>query len=357
MKSFSTYITEAAGENYAAKYKSKTLTDLVPIVVAFNSQKEIINPEYKALLDSFASAYRTASKVILSMEWNNGQKAPYDKWVKEPYDTPLRDRWSTLHYFMSDFSYADSPSGFLSLGKKIKQAEKDGIGKEPPVIKVKEFYENYKGLAENLKALKGYSVKTTTIRAAAKEVKQAKFSDMMSNMKVMVDALMTQIEDAKKMAGESAEKRVDSVWDRLEKKGWDMIGDMKMKNMMGGSPVVDEYLMLTDEDPNSKEKNKETGESFKFNTRFRKKSVEKKKKFVKLAIEQAEADYKEFVGKMVQKIGSSVVHADVKGHPWNNSILTIELADGTKQVWHTQMIINYSKYGKPFNQFPSRQKK
>lgn len=355
MKSFKVYLKEATGENYSTKYRGKTLDELIPIVTAFIKQKEIINPEYKVLLDTFKSGYRSASKIILSMEWDNGKKAPYDKWAKEPYDTPLRDKWSALHHFTSEFSYSDSPTGLLSLGKKIKQAEKDNIGNEPPVKKVKAFYEKYKSLAENLKELKNYSVKTTTIRAAAQEVKQAKFSDMVSNMQIMVDALMTQIEDAKKMAGESAEKRVDSVWANLEKRNWDIIGDMKMRGY-GGS-LADQYIMLTDVDPKSREKNRAAGESFKFDERFRKKSAAKKKQFVTNAMQQAEQDYKNFVSKMVQKIGQGVVHANVKGHPWSDSILTIELADKSKQVWHTQMIINYSKYGKPFNQFPSRKKK
>lgn len=42
------------------------------------------------------------------------------------------------------------------------------------------------------------------------------------------------------------------------------------------------------------------------------------------------------------------------GSPWIDSTITIKTNDNEVNVWHTKMIINQSKYGKLFNQFPTR---
>ena len=90
---------------------------------------------------------------------------------------------------------------------------------------------------------------------------------------------------------------------------------------------------------------------------IRKASATKKKAFVENAVKGASQSYDEYVGKMVLKIGKPVVSATFTGDPWHGSTLTVVTNDGNKQVWDTKMILNYSKYGTMFNQFPSRLKK
>lgn len=41
---------------------------------------------------------------------------------------------------------------------------------------------------------------------------------------------------------------------------------------------------------------------------------------------------------------------------WNESILEVKKAEGVER-WKTQIIVNFSKYNKPFNQFPTRKLK
>lgn len=63
--------------------------------------------------------------------------------------------------------------------------------------------------------------------------------------------------------------------------------------------------------------------------------------------------YDAFICKMVGKVGE-VDTASIEGnHVWGNSVLTVAKG-ATTEVWHTQMIMNFSKYGLAFNQFPSR---
>lgn len=73
----------------------------------------------------------------------------------------------------------------------------------------------------------------------------------------------------------------------------------------------------------------------------------------------AEASFDAYVEKLTEKVGSGVIDAHmeyVKGL-WSNSNLTIYKADGIKEVWNTKCIVNRSKLGRFFNQFPTRKLK
>ena len=77
-------------------------------------------------------------------------------------------------------------------------------------------------------------------------------------------------------------------------------------------------------------------------------------KFVKEAREDAAFQYEAFVAKLNRKIGAAVHATLVGNHIWAESFLTVELPNGEKQIWKTKHILNRSKLGKVFNQFPSR---
>lgn len=79
--------------------------------------------------------------------------------------------------------------------------------------------------------------------------------------------------------------------------------------------------------------------------------------FIEQAAENAAASYDAFVAKLDHKIGP-VKEAILKGnHVWGNSILTVVTEAGNTEHWHTQMIVNVSKYHLLFNQFPTRKLK
>ncbi len=76
-------------------------------------------------------------------------------------------------------------------------------------------------------------------------------------------------------------------------------------------------------------------------------------RFVNSAREGAAIQYDMFICKMVAKVGeadSAVLEGD---HVWGHSFLTVEKPSG-REVWKTQQIVNYTKYGKPYYQWPSR---
>jgi hypothetical protein len=87
---------------------------------------------------------------------------------------------------------------------------------------------------------------------------------------------------------------------------------------------------------------------------IRSSSPEKKKSLMEAAAKNAHDSYMAWVAKIIDKIGKVVQSAKMSGNPWNGSTLSVVTQDGEEQTWHTKMIINASKYGTLFNQFPSR---
>lgn len=80
-------------------------------------------------------------------------------------------------------------------------------------------------------------------------------------------------------------------------------------------------------------------------------------RYIKKAQEEAAADYDAFVVKLVNKIGT-VKDAKLTGnHVWSSSTLVVTLPTGEKQAWSTKQIINHSKHGRSFNQWPTRKLK
>jgi hypothetical protein len=80
-------------------------------------------------------------------------------------------------------------------------------------------------------------------------------------------------------------------------------------------------------------------------------------RFIEQRMEWAAADYDAFVIKLVKKIGEAKKAKLHGNHVWGYSTLIVTMPDGEVQAWKTQQIVNRSKLGKPFNQWPTRQMK
>lgn len=84
---------------------------------------------------------------------------------------------------------------------------------------------------------------------------------------------------------------------------------------------------------------------------------ERIERYVEAAKKNAAEQYDLFVAKLNSKIGE-VTAAELEGnHVWGYSFLTVTKPDNTKEIWKTQMIVNQSKLGLLFNQFPTRKVK
>lgn len=84
---------------------------------------------------------------------------------------------------------------------------------------------------------------------------------------------------------------------------------------------------------------------------------ERVQRYITRRMEDAAADYDAFVKKLDAKIGK-VKTATLHGnHVWGYSTLVVTKAGKVTEAWKTQQIVNCSKLGKLFNQWPTRQMK
>ena len=62
-----------------------------------------------------------------------------------------------------------------------------------------------------------------------------------------------------------------------------------------------------------------------------------------------------YVAKLTEKVGACDAAA-VTGELWQESLLVVRKGE-TVERWKTQQILNFSVYGKAFNQWPTRKVK
>lgn len=76
---------------------------------------------------------------------------------------------------------------------------------------------------------------------------------------------------------------------------------------------------------------------------------------VTVARRDAADQFEVYVAKLNSKINDEVLEATLAGTSvWFESNLTVVTRNKGTQVWHTQIIVNFSKYDKAYNQFPTR---
>jgi hypothetical protein len=335
MQSFKNFFTEQI-----------RITDTAGLVSAINEFKkagEIINPEYVQLGDSAKRLFRKESDAT-----QNHALDLLRKIREEKGDDSI----------VQDFYYSISDS-FAGLGKLQKMAEKNKNSSDKHVKSIVDevnmLVAKWKPIADDLKDLKGKVVKVTTKRAETKAVAakamERKFADSSSLIKVFEDHL----EEYKKGAREEAQKFIDARVAALEKAGWDLnvvapepksgYGTEAYKMAQARRAV---YTSITKAKASSRKPNEPD---------IRELNKTMVDHYINQNVQAAEDDYRAFMQKMIEKIGKPVVKATMTGSIWRNAVLTVETNDGEEQVWNTQMIINYSKYQRAYNQFPSRRKK
>ena len=90
---------------------------------------------------------------------------------------------------------------------------------------------------------------------------------------------------------------------------------------------------------------------------YRRPCREARQRYLSQAAQAAADQYDAYIVKLETKAGKHTA-AELDGNfIWSYSHITVTKADGTTEIWRTQMIVNYSVYGKAFNQFPTRKVK
>lgn len=159
--------------------------------------------------------------------------------------------------------------------------------------------------------------------------------------------------EAVKSAAQDAQKVVDRVLKDLEAHGWDI---------NAAAPRPDSFREGREEYQRKNSKRQLYSAVTKNLTNSYVRSgpqiVERDEdgiaRFISNSEQDAALQYDSFICKMVKKVGE-VSDATIQGeHVWGHSILTVVLPNGSTQRWKTQQIINYSVYGRPYLQWPSR---
>lgn len=161
-------------------------------------------------------------------------------------------------------------------------------------------------------------------------------------------------EEAKTRAQKDAIDLIDRLLKVLEENGWDLKvvaprpnGGMSRDRYMKMNNTYSLYSAITTYDkPVLRMNEPEIRRQDDYNEAY----------FVNNAIDTAIDQYDAFVAKMVKKIGDCDSATLDGSHVWGWSILTVKKGD-TVERWKTQQIVNVSKLGLLFNQWPSRKMK
>lgn len=180
---------------------------------------------------------------------------------------------------------------------------------------------------------------------------------------LLIDATAPQRVEARERAMAFAQQRVDNMSAKLAEHGWNIdkaapypSGNVGRNMYAAMQSLRTSYGSVTQ--PADKSGSHRWGEP---------KIVEMSPKAVKAFIEQAGRDsdvnFDAYLVKLTGKLvefdeKTPVTDAKVDGaHIWDGSVLTVTRKDGSVEKWKTTMILNVSKLGLVFNQFPTRKQK
>jgi hypothetical protein len=328
MKKFSSFISEA---------RMTTVGEITAAIAGHKKAGEILNPEYQELGSQARRVFR------------DDTKHPRDLMLKHFHAGDKTPELNDLYYSWPDDS-------FVSLNKCAKLLAKVKDPKHKDVVAAgNEVIKKWLPIAADLKDLKGKVVKVTQKRAEAKQAAATVMSKKKADSSALIKIFESHMNEYISMAEKRAKDFVNDKLETLKKHDMDLNKAAPMPNSRMGQSEYrtaqakrDLYRSITKStktshsqgEPDIREPNKVMIDRY----------IEMNKK-------GAEDAYRNFMEKMIQKIGKPVVDASMKGNIWTNAILTVTTDDNEEQVWHTQMILNFSKYQKMFNQFPSRRKK
>lgn len=297
------------------------IQDLEALINSYLSSKEVVSTEYDNIKRRLNRVIETEFEKLVARPhyWGNGQQN------SEMADQALKTIIFDKHIYTTREVIAVS-----KLLPKVKDTSN-------PIYKsVKSFVDSYKEASENFTKLKDYvvkaSVKKAQAQAAVAQANQKMFMDSSSLVKVLETHMAEFIKRAETFGEKVYQTRMDAI---LKAGGLDEIAPR---------PTI----RMSREEYRAAQSKRQMYESV---------LKSSKQDFSNLYGRAAKEDYMAWIYKMTQKIGTKVIDAIMTGSPWTGSIITVTLESGQTEVWNTKMIINNSKFGKPFNQFPTTKKK
>lgn len=230
---------------------------------------------------------------------------------------------SNLYYAM-----AHDVNGLNTMKKNATKMGNDPFGQA-----ALELYAEYAPLAAKLKELKPMIVTVTQQRAEKKEAEKQVKTSRMDSASILVDLLKEHHDEYVDRARKMGEDYHNRVMANLEKAG----------GIEVAAPAPNSRM--------SREEYRYAKAKREFFIQMLSTTAEK---YGDEEAKGAHMAYMEWVYKLITKIGKPIEKANVSGNPWTGSRIAVVTNDGETQVWNTKMILNQSKYGKLFNQFPTR---
>lgn len=329
MRKFSSFIAEA---------RMTTTGELTAAIAGHKKAGEILNPQYQDLNSQarriMGGDTRHVTDLMLK-HMHAGSESP-----------ELRD----LYYSWPSDSFAGLNKASKLLAKLKDPKFKDVVSAGNEVIK------KWVPIAADLKDLKGKVVKVSQKRAEAKAAAEKVMSGKKASSAPLIKIFESHMNEYIAMAEKRAKDFIEDRLAVLKKHDYDLnkVAPPPNSRTMGSSEYKsaqakrDLYRSITKSVESVSRPDAPD---------IRKPNQEMINRYIEMNKKGAEDAYRNFMEKMIQKIGKPVVDAKMTGNIWTNATLTVTTEDGEEQVWHTQMILNFSKYQKMFNQFPSRRKK
>lgn len=306
------------------KFSDVTFEDLSSFVKEVKANGYISNVDHKDAVYRASRMLERAFEKEVSSTWHHGRGS-------EVYNTIHDDKLEDLYDY-----YVYGPANVKTAQKKLL-AVKSSEAKNHPVYQAyKDFIDRHLKGAEEFLSLKDLVI----------PAKEAKERDKQKTAPVIPKAVMVSKEKLEKILEKYIEEFVEEAGKRAAKLYTEKMNQLKAG---GGidvfAPKPDSNKRGTDEYKRAENKR----------AYFLGLIAVKKSGFVKFNKDAARQDYLNWVSKMTGKISKPMKSATMTGSPWINSIISITTVDDETQVWYTKMIINQSKLGNLFNQFPTRQ--
>ena len=328
MKSFTKFIAES---------RMTTTAEITTAIAQYKKAGEIMNQDYIEL--------NGRARAIFGNDTDHVR----DLILKHIHAGHRTDELNNVYY---DWPH----DSFVSLNKAGRQLAKLKDPKFKDVVAAgNEVVKKWAPIAADLKDLKGKVVKATQKRAEAKAAAEKVMSKKKADSSALIKIFESHMKEYVAMAKKRAEEFVKDKLEILKNHDWDLDkvaprprSNMSREQYMTAQNKRGLYTSIT----KSKSYSSRPGEP---------NIVEPNQaminRYVEINEKGAEEAYRNFMEKMIQKIGKPVVDAKMTGNIWTNATLTVTTDDGEEQVWHTQMILNFSKYQRLFNQFPTRRKR
>ena len=340
MLSFKKYVTEATRPE-----RITTREQVLSTIAHYKSEGEILNPVYVDLKDQVKRIFEKDTKAVKDICLN----ASHAERKENGEDQNLSELYYAIPW--------DSFAGLSAVEKIVAKIEKTSLNdnKRKAISAAKSLLKDWKDIAKDIKDLKSKVVKVSTKRAEAKATAATVLQSKMNDSSSLIKVLESHLEEYKEMAKERATKFLapyikdlkthDGNMDKIAPRPSSKMSQADYKMAQAKRQV---YQMISK--PSGASRKPSDPEIWIANQGL----VDH---YINDAVKGAEASYRDFMHKMITKIGKPVVEASMTGNIWVNASLKVTCADGDKQTWNTKMIINFSKYRTMFNQFPTRKVK